>query len=86
LESIAATALNFGVVILTSSYYICKAHFQFGWGECMSRLCLKSPHFGSSPFGTRGLLWLLTLDLWSRISKLSTTKWETWGSIIILEW
>ena len=93
LESIATTDFKFGVMILISSCYICK--HKMWWSSNMIDLCTLPdqtgsgcgpdfPQFGSSPFGTGGLLQLLTLDLWSRSPKLS--KYQVGGLGLLWPW
>ena len=93
LESIATTDFKFGVMILISSCYTCK--HKMWWSSNMIDLCTLPdqtgsgcgpdfPQFGSSPFGTGGLLQLLTLDLWSRSPKLS--KYQVGGLGLLWPW
>jgi len=64
LESIVATAFNFGVTILTSFCSTCKEFHASPTSSLGGQVresivfenCHLMPHFGSSPFGTRGLL------------------------------
>ena len=62
--------LKFGMIILPSSYYTRKEYRApptSGVGGVSASItfenCCFMPHFGGSPLGTGGLLWLLTLDL-----------------------
>ena len=90
MESIAATDFDFGVMILTSSFYTGKEFRTTpisGLGGVSARVDHVQnhnfmPHFGGSLFSTGGLFWLLTLDLWSRRPKLSINQvgnlWLLW--------
>ena len=87
LESIAATDVNFGVMILTSSCYTGK-EFRAKSTSSLGGASARVNHVQKLPFYAS--LWQLS-DQYRRLIIVSNvnclqTKWEAWGGSYTLEW